>query len=223
LRWRRLPIPAAIRVGLLGPDGNERFKGRVVVPEIRRGQPIWLIGRTIDTKGEEPKYLSLPGRKPLLGWETACTHDRTFLVEGVFDWLTLRCWGFPAVALVGTNASPLILRALARFAEIYLVLDADQAGHQATTLLAQTLGTRAIPVFLSGVKDIAELAEQFDGRQVFVAAVNAVIQGTTSESLVPAADASTVNADHCCSAPAPAGEWPVLPPCQQIKEVSDGL
>ncbi len=223
LRWRRLPLPAAIRVGLLGPDGNERFKGRVVVPEIRRAQPIWLIGRTINGKGEEPRYLSLPGRKPLLGWETACLHSKVFLVEGVFDWLTLRCWGLPAVALVGTNARPLILRALTRFAEIYLVLDADQTGRQATTLLAQTLGTRAIPVFLSGVKDIAELGEQSDGRQVFAAAVNAAIREATSESLVPDADASTVNADHGCSAPAPAGERSALPPLPQVTEVSDGF
>jgi hypothetical protein len=127
------------------------------------------------------------------------------------------------MALVGTNASPLILRALTRFHEIYLVLDADQAGRQATTLLAQTLGTRTIPVFLSGVKDIAELAEQFDGRQVFVAAVNAVIRGATSESHAPDADVSTVNADHGCSAPAPAGERSALPPLPQVMEVSDGL
>ena len=223
LRWRRLPLTAAIRAGLIGSDGHERFAGRVVVPEIRRGQPIWLIGRSIDAKGEEPKYLSLPGRKPLLGWETASPHSRVFLVEGVFDWLTLRCWGFPGVALIGTNARASILRAMTRFARIYLVLDADQAGRQATTLLAQTLGTRTIPVFLSGVKDIAELAEHSDGRQVFTAAVNAVIREATLESQVPDADVSAGNADHGFTIPAPAGEWPVLPPCQQIKEVSDGL
>src|SRR5581483_5337045 len=47
LRWRRLPVQAAVRAGLLTRAGRETMAGRVVVPEIRNGQPVWLIGRTI--------------------------------------------------------------------------------------------------------------------------------------------------------------------------------
>src|SRR5207237_736377 len=45
LHRRGLPLGAARRVGLLRRDGAELMAGRVVVPEVRAGQPIWLIGR----------------------------------------------------------------------------------------------------------------------------------------------------------------------------------
>ena len=85
LCWRRLPAQAALRVGLLGRDGREYMAGRVVVPEIRAGQPIWLVGRTVASEGNVPKYLGLPGRKPLLGWEAVSAERAVWLVEGVFD------------------------------------------------------------------------------------------------------------------------------------------
>lgn len=71
LRWRRLPVQAAVRVGLLTPGGRECLAGRVVVPEVRGGQPVWLIGRAVDVDPRAPRYLALPGRKPLLGWGSA--------------------------------------------------------------------------------------------------------------------------------------------------------
>ncbi len=167
LRWRRLPAGAARRVGLLGPDGREFLAGRVVVPEIRAGQPIWLIGRLIGDEPAEPRYLGLPGRKPLLGWEGVAGTPEILLTEGVFDLLTLRRWGYPALALVGTRPRPAQVEALRRFARIYLVLDADEAGREATLALRQALGERAVPVALPGVKDVAELALRPDGRLAF--------------------------------------------------------
>ena len=47
LAWRCLSIQAAIRAGLLGRNGREFLAGRVVVPEIRTGQPLWLVARSI--------------------------------------------------------------------------------------------------------------------------------------------------------------------------------
>lgn len=167
LRWRRLPIQAALRVGLLGRDGREYMVGRVVVPEIRAGQPIWLLGRTIGSEEGAPKYLGLPGRKPLLGWEAVCNQRAVWLVEGVFDWLTLRSWGLPALALVGTHVSGEALRSLARFERLYLALDNDEAGREATEKLRQALGERALPMTPPGVKDVAELAPDPEGRATF--------------------------------------------------------
>ena len=97
LVWRNLPVASARRVGLLDADGRERLAGRIVLPEIREGQPIWFIGRRLDPDDAGPKYLGLPGRKPLLGWETA-SHDLrgVCVVEGPLDWLALRQWGHPA-------------------------------------------------------------------------------------------------------------------------------
>ena len=170
LRWRHLPIQAAVRVGLLGRDGREFLAGRIVVPEVRAGQAVWLIGRAVGLDDTGPKYLGLPGRKPLLGWETAAKEQSVWLTEGVFDWLTLRQWGFPAVALTGTHLRPAALRALEQFERVYLALDADAAGEEATARIAAALGSRAVPVRLPGVKDVAELALHADGRALLVRA-----------------------------------------------------
>ncbi len=172
LHWRRLSIGAAMRVGLLTRDGREFLAGRVVVPEIRAGQLIWLIGRIIDPDDDQPKYLGLPGRKPLLGWELAKDSPGVFLVEGVFDLLTLVKWGYPALALVGTHARPEVLRALSRFEHISVVFDTDQPGRVAAKALVQGIGRRAASITLHGVKDVAELAAVPDGGQRFVCALD---------------------------------------------------
>lgn len=172
LRWRRLPAQAAVRVGLLRRNGRDFMARRVVVPEIRSGQPIWLVGRTIAPDVEELKYLGLPGAKPLLGWEDASRHPTVWLTEGVFDWLTLRQWGFSSVGLAGTHVSPAALQALTRFERVYLVLDSDEAGRAATADFTANLGSRAVPVGVPGVKDVAELAPLADGRARFLRAID---------------------------------------------------
>ena len=58
LRWRRLSVGAALRAGLLGADGREVLAGRVVVPELRAGGPVWLVGRALKPN-TDPKYLGL--------------------------------------------------------------------------------------------------------------------------------------------------------------------
>jgi len=173
LRWRRLSVQAALRVGLLGRDGRELLAGRIVVPEIRHGQPIWLIGRLLTNDVERPKYLGIPRPKPLLGWEAAARSASVVLVEGAFDWLTLVQWGVPALALLGTRVRPAVLRVLGtRFRRIYLALDADDAGREASSAIARALGPRAVPVRLpAGVKDVAELASSPEGRSAFTLAL----------------------------------------------------
>jgi len=58
LHKKRLSLAKARRVGLLGENG-EHFRGRIVVPEIRKGRTIYLIGRAA-RPGPKPKYLALP-------------------------------------------------------------------------------------------------------------------------------------------------------------------
>ena len=171
LRWCRIPVQAALRVGLLRRGGREFMAGRVVVPELRGGQPIWLVGRTIDSQAHVPKYLGLPGRKPLFGWEAAKDSREVFVVEGVFDWLTLLKWGYPSVALVGTHARPEVVEMLTAFERVYLALDNDEAGQNAAETLAQAMGGRAVVVSPPGVKDVAELATVPDGLRIFARSV----------------------------------------------------
>lgn len=156
LRWRGLARDAGRRAGLLLSDGTERFAGRIVVPELQGGVATWLIGRLLDDG--HPKYLGLPGPKPLLGWGDAVRARRACLVEGVFDALVLRQWGYPAVALLGTSVAPPSLGLLGQLERVYLLLDADDAGRAATAALLDALGPTAVPVTLGGVADPADLA-----------------------------------------------------------------
>jgi DNA primase len=173
LRRRGLPLEAAQDVGLLTRSGREFLRGRVVVPEVRDGRPVWLVGRALDAAGAaRAKYLGLPGRKPLLGWEAALAAGapEVCLVEGPFDALVLAAWGVPALALVGTHARAEALRELERFERIYVVLDADAAGREGTAALRAALGDRALPVSLAGLrgaKDVADLAALPNGRALF--------------------------------------------------------
>lgn len=173
LRWRRLSLSAARRAGLLDREGRERMAGRVVLPEIRAGFPRWLIGRTVALAAPGPKYLGLPGRKPLLGWEAAQGATAVVVVEGPLDLLVLAQWGVAAVALAGSRASDEHLAALRRFERVYLALDADVAGRAGSAALAGALGAAARPVAIpAGAKDVADLAPRPDGRAAFLRAMH---------------------------------------------------
>jgi DNA primase len=173
LAWRDVPESAARRVGLLRADGREVLAGRIVFPEIRLGQPVWLIGRLLDPTSDAPRYLGLPGPKPLLGWDQA-NRDRhgVCLVEGPMDLLALRLWGVTGVALCGTWLNPESLALLRRWPHVYAALDADAAGREATNRLVQALGLRLRSVALpSGPKDPADLVPHSDGEALFTAAL----------------------------------------------------
>ena len=174
LRWHRLPIGPALRVGLLTRTGADFLAGRIVVPNLRGMRPTWLIGRRLDDEpvGEAPLHLGLPGTKPLLGVEDARDSPTVVVVEGSFDYLTLRMWSYPVVATLGTHLRPDLIDALRIFHRQYLVLDNDAAGLEATLTLHEALGPTSTPVALPhGVKDPAELATRADGRELFAAAL----------------------------------------------------
>ena len=60
LAWRQVPASAAKRVGLLRSDGRERLAGRIVFPEIRQRQPVWLIGRLLEPADDLLRYSGCP-------------------------------------------------------------------------------------------------------------------------------------------------------------------
>ena len=107
---------------------RERFAGRIVIPELRGGQPIWFLGRHPPTRDARVKYLGLPGEKPILGFERAAGRREVYLIEGAFDWLTAVSWQLPAFSTCGTDFPPDRLGWLARAHVIFGVLDGDRAG-----------------------------------------------------------------------------------------------
>ena len=157
------------RAGLADRRGREFLAGRIVIPELREDGPVWALGRRL--AGPGPRYLGLPGAKPLLGLAEARGRRAVYLTEGPFDRLALHRWGLPALALAGTSAGPGPLADLACFARIYLVMDADAAGREAAARLGAALGSRALPVILPGVKDAADLGRRPDGELAFRRAV----------------------------------------------------
>jgi DNA primase len=189
MRWHRLPIGPALRLGLLTRGGAEFLAGRIVVPDLSGGRPQWLIGRRFDNDlpNDAPVHLGLPGAKPLLGLDGARSSPTVIVVEGSFDWLTLSMWGYPVVATLGTHIRSDLLEVLRGFQRQYLVLDNDDAGLEATLTLLQELGSTAIPVALpDGIKDPSQLATVVNGRELLAAALlQAVGQPADPGSPIP--------------------------------------
>jgi len=151
---------------LLRRDGSEPFAGRIVIPELREGQCIWMVGRALDDR--RLKYLGLSLPKPILGYERVRGQRRVFVTEGAFDYLTGVAWNLPICAFLGTHVRAERLAFLQRAREVVLVFDNDEPGRTAATELAASLGARAVVLSLpEGVKDLSELANQPNGRQTF--------------------------------------------------------
>ena len=168
-------VRIAEELGLLrrpepGEDGRmlrERFAGRIVIPELRGGQPIWFLGRHPGRTNMRVKYLGLPGEKPVLGFELAAGRREVFLTEGAFDWLTAVSWHLPAFSTCGTDFPPDRLGWLARARVIFGVLDGDRAGQKAAERFGQALGHRWIPLELPTGADLNDLGCQSGGRALF--------------------------------------------------------
>ncbi|HEY8744751.1 MAG TPA: DNA primase [Chloroflexota bacterium] len=154
-------------LGLLTTRGQERLAGRVVVPELRGGQYIWFIGRSIDAADDRPKYLALEGERPLLGQERVAGRRTAFLCEGAFDFLTAVSWRLPACSPCGTHFPPERLGVLARATTVYGVLDGDVAGRAAAERFGAVFGARWQPLWLPDGCDLNDLARQPNGRAEF--------------------------------------------------------
>jgi DNA primase len=165
LRRRGRRLDDASAVGLLN-GRRETMVGRVIVPDIGDGRAIWLTGRSL---GEgSPRYMNLRLPTPIFGFASIRDHQSVIVAEGVFDWLTLVQWEFPAVALLGTRIPRHTVDALRRFGCVYIALDSDDAGRRASAELASALGSRAVIVALpSGVQDVNDLGRSSSGRQAF--------------------------------------------------------
>src|SRR5262249_46496982 len=151
---RRSGLRVAEELGLLrrpGPgDGGhglrEFFAGRIAVPELRGSHCIWFIGRSIDDNPKQPKYLTLGGERPVLGYERAAGPGGAFLGEGVFDYLTAVGWRLAACSPCGTHLPAARLGFLARAERVYGVFDGDAAGRAATARFGEHLGRRWRPL-----------------------------------------------------------------------------
>ena len=178
LRRHGVPLRAGWAVGLLvGRDGRERFSGRITIPEVRDGHARWLTSRLLEDDTDAPRYLSLPGPRPLYGAARVRGQPAVIGVEGYFDALTLWRWGLPAFAAGGVSLPADALEMLRDAHAIYLTFDQDAPGQEAAHVLARQFGSRLRLVQLPpGVKDVNELAARPDGERLFHACLQQAVQ-----------------------------------------------
>lgn len=172
LERRRMSLKRAREMGLLWRDVREALAGRIIIPELRGAECVWMIGRSMGD-GREPKYRGLSLPKPLLGYERVRGRPRVVLAEGAFDYLTGVSWNLSICALLGTHARADRLGFLERAQEVLICLDNDEPGKQAANELASRLGVGARVLSLpDGVKDLNELGKRPDGRALFFRLLN---------------------------------------------------
>ncbi len=154
--------------GLFLERGAERFAGMITVPDLAHGLARWLTGRAVDA-GAKPRFQAVPGPKPALGLAALGPSPPWVVVaEGVFDYLTLTAWGYPAVAALGTQGMDKVGSALRGCPRVFLAFDNDDAGNTAAESLKQLLGRRAAVVNLpDGIADVGELATLPHGQPLF--------------------------------------------------------
>lgn len=185
LRERGFGQDRILRSGLLLDRGRrERFAGMVVVPEILNSSPVWMTGRTV-RRNVKPRFNALPGSKAVLGIGTLPRRiQRLIVAEGVFDWLTLREWGLPSVALAGNGNTDRLIQQLNRVRadEVILALDANEKGENLTRRLlgmdvedgderTATLANASAIRLPDGFEDIGDMATVPEGKLRFVAAL----------------------------------------------------
>lgn len=136
-------------LGVLNEKGNERFYGRVVVPIFDgAGEVCGLYGRRLND--EQPRHLYLAGAHRGV-WNGAAfkVHQSVMLTESIFDAMSLWQAGFKnAVALYGkegwtSDHATLLQQSGVR--EIFLCLDNDEAGREATARLKKEVLPAVVP------------------------------------------------------------------------------
>lgn len=113
------------------------------------GRLYGFSGRAID-HGVNPRikdYFGLPKRLLLLGAERLQSAVMVLIVEGLFDYAALAQYGFPTVALLGTELTDGKAEVLKQLnLPVYCFTDFDSPGFDAAHGIAQAL-IRHVPVF----------------------------------------------------------------------------
>ena len=152
-------------LGVLNAKGQEHFRGCVTVPIFdATGKATGIYGRRVTDA--DPSHLYLPGpHRGVFNGAAAKTSQSLFITEAIFDALSLWQAGFKnAIALYGahgwTDDHAQLLKANGT-TEIYLALDNDKAGEEATArlqneILPSLVKQMHVVKWPEGVKDANE-------------------------------------------------------------------
>ena len=127
----------AYLLGLINSKGWEKLTGKILIPELRDGKVIWLQGRSL--LDETPKYYNVHIQKPLFGWESIQDNNYTWLVEGVFDAISLHLSGQPALAIIGSYLQDHQIPSFSGIVEVRICYDNDDSGEKSRERTTQQL------------------------------------------------------------------------------------
>jgi DNA primase len=162
-------------VGIITDKGYEKLSHRITIPNLLdKGECDFIVGRTVT--GDNVKYLGARMPKPIYGFYEVRNSPIIFITEGQFDFLLLRQWGLPAVALGGSSLS----RADASVFDdkkLIIVPDNDDPGRKAANTIHERFKDNSLIFDYSfmGVKDVGEVAALEKGKEVFMGLVDAQI------------------------------------------------
>ncbi|MEE9229265.1 MAG: CHC2 zinc finger domain-containing protein [Acidobacteriota bacterium] len=183
-----VPLETLLQSGVVrekrsGRGHYETFYGRITLTDRDFSfRVVHLIGRKFpgDRLPEEaPKYLSLPGwPKPLYGFASLPYRGRgpVMIVEAPIDMLTLRQWGYNAVAVTGGEIKREHAQRLREMDRpLVIIPNNDEAGRQGAKrwrealMAGNKLRTLRLPekVGRERVKDVNELAQIDRGEEIF--------------------------------------------------------
>jgi DNA primase len=161
LRWA-VEQEMGLEVGLINERGNELLSHRITIPNLLGNNECdFIVGRTVTN--DRLKYLGLRMPKPLFGFYSIRHSPVVFVVEGQFDWLILKQWGYPALVLGGSHL-PKVYDHLLIGKKLIVLPDQDDVGFKAAAELQRRFSdTYIIDYSDLGVHDIGDLGKVEDG------------------------------------------------------------
>lgn len=149
-------VELAESVGLLNKGGYDALSHRIVIPNIIDNQYCdFMTGRTVIN--DKNKYLGLRVPKPIMGFHQYRHSPILFMVEGQFDWLLLKQWGYPAVVTSGSHMKKNM--SLLKGKYIVYIPDNDEAGRLASEEIVNIFGphyTAILDISNISHKDLSE-------------------------------------------------------------------
>ena len=148
----------------------ERMINRILVPDFENWEVTWIVGRKLNEDDQYPKYIATPGTPPDALGAGKLNPDAEFVVmcEGIFDYLLVKSWRYPAVCSMGTDGLQKASKAVEHIPFIILTYDNDEAGNRATLeMQALNPGRTTIFPIPPNKKDISEFAQSYRDQQLF--------------------------------------------------------
>ncbi|KUO66517.1 MAG: hypothetical protein APF84_17185 [Gracilibacter sp. BRH_c7a] len=150
----------ALTARVINPDNSDYYYGCITFPNWYGNFVTDIQGRTIEPK----QYRNRKGTISHLFNEQALSNGNdVFLCEGIPDTLSLIQLGFNAVGIYGVGGfKEEWVKRFENNGLVYIFLDSDEAGKNASKKMAHLIGMKARIIKLNDFKDVNELLQAKD-------------------------------------------------------------